>query len=153
GDHLNACARAWRPPRLQLGTQRGDTRDGDLPTRGRWKRSERAQRGFTRRRGAIGECMAHVSELPTLLVDDEPQLLHSASIALRGAGIPDVITVDDSRAVMAVMAEREVGAVVLDLAMPHLPGRVLLDQVATEYPDVPIIVMTATDDVGTAVQC
>jgi len=97
--------------------------------------------------------MAHVSELPVLLVDDDPQLLQSASIVLRSAGISDVITVDDGRAVMAVMAEREVGAVVLDLAMPHVTGHVLLAQLATDYPDVPVVVMTGTDDVETAVQC
>jgi DNA-binding NtrC family response regulator len=97
--------------------------------------------------------MAHVTELPALLVDDEPQLLHSASIVLRSAGLREVITLDDSRAVMAVMAERDVGAVVLDLTMPHMPGQVLLEQLATDYPDVPVIVMTATNDVETAVQC
>jgi len=97
--------------------------------------------------------MAHVTELPTLLVDDEPELLHSAGLALRSAGVPDVITVDDSRAVMALMAEREVAAVVLDLAMPHVTGHVLLDQLTNDHPDVPVIVMTATDDVGTAVRC
>jgi two-component system, NtrC family, nitrogen regulation response regulator GlnG len=97
--------------------------------------------------------MAHVTELPVLLVDDEPPLLHSASIVLRSAGVPEVVTLDDSRAVMAVMAERDVGVVVLDLTMPHVPGHILLEQLATDYPDVPVIVMTATDDVETAVQC
>ena len=97
--------------------------------------------------------MAHVSELPVLLVDDEPQLLRSASVVLRGAGIREVITLDDSRAVMGVMAERDVGAVVLDLTMPHVPGHVVLEQLASDYPDVPVIVITATNDVATAVQC
>jgi len=97
--------------------------------------------------------MAHLTELPVLLVDDEPQLLHSASIMLRGAGVADVIAIDDSRSVMAVMGERDVAAVVLDLTMPHLAGQVLLDRLAADHPDVPVIVMTATDDVDTAVQC
>jgi two-component system nitrogen regulation response regulator GlnG len=97
--------------------------------------------------------MASVTELPTLVVDDEPQLLHSASIVLRSAGVPEVITLADGRAVMAVMAERELGAVVLDLAMPHVPGQKLLEQLVSDYPDVPVIVVTATNDVETAVQC
>jgi len=97
--------------------------------------------------------MAHVTELPTLLIDDESQLLHSASIVLRSAGIPEVITIGDGRVVMSTMAEREVGAVVLDLAMPHVSGQSLLEQLASDYPDVPVIVMTATNDVETAVQC
>ena len=97
--------------------------------------------------------MAHVTELPTLLVDDEPQLLHSAGIVLRSAGVPEVIALDDSRDVMPVMAERDVAAVVLDLTMPHVAGQVLLEQLGADYPDVPVIVMTATNDVETAVQC
>jgi DNA-binding NtrC family response regulator len=97
--------------------------------------------------------MTHVSALPVLLVDDEPAVLHSASIVLRTSGIAHVITVDDSRAVLPLLAEQEVGALVLDLTMPHVSGQALLEQVAGDYPDIPIILMTATNDLETAVQC
>jgi DNA-binding NtrC family response regulator len=97
--------------------------------------------------------MPELTDLPTLLADDEPQLLQGASIALRSAGVAEVITVDDSRAVMPLMAAREIGAVVLDLAMPHIPGQEILEQLTADYPDVPVIMMTATDAVETAVQC
>jgi len=97
--------------------------------------------------------MPHVTELPTLVVDDEPQLLRSASIVLRSAGLSEVIAVADGRMVMSAMAEREVAAVVLDLAMPHVSGQELLEQLVSNHPDVPVIVMTATNDVETAVQC
>ena len=97
--------------------------------------------------------MTHVSALPVLLVDDEPQVLHSASIVLRTSGIAHVITVDDSRAVLPLLAEQEVGVLVLDLTMPHISGQALLEQVAGDYPDIPIILMTATNDLETAVQC
>ena len=88
-----------------------------------------------------------------LLVDDEPQVLHSASVVLRTSGIPHVITVEDSRAVLPLLAEQDVGVMVLDLTMPHLSGHALLEQVAADYPDIPVIVMTATNDLETAVQC
>jgi DNA-binding NtrC family response regulator len=93
------------------------------------------------------------ASLPVLLVDDEPQLLHSVSLVLRGAGIAEVKTLDDSRAVLPLLAERTVGVLVLDLAMPHVSGQVLLEQVAAGYPDLPVILMTATNDLDTAVQC
>jgi two-component system, NtrC family, nitrogen regulation response regulator GlnG len=96
--------------------------------------------------------MPHVSDLPVLLVDDEPQLLRSASIVLRSAGIPHVMTVDDSRNVLPLLAERDVGVLVLDLTMPHVSGQTLLGQVAADYPDVPVILLTATNDLDTAVQ-
>jgi DNA-binding NtrC family response regulator len=97
--------------------------------------------------------MTHVSALPVLLVDDEPQVLHGASIVLRTSGIAHVITVDDSRTVLPLLAEQEVGVLVLDLTMPHISGQALLEQVAGDYPDIPIILMTATNDLETAVQC
>jgi DNA-binding NtrC family response regulator len=97
--------------------------------------------------------MTHVSALPVLLVDDEPQVLHSASIVLRASGIAHVITVDDSRAVLPLLAEQEVGVLVLDLTMPHISGQALLEQVAGDYPDIPVLLMTATNDLETAVQC
>ena len=93
------------------------------------------------------------SPLPILLVDDEPQLLRSASVLLRSSGVKHVVTLDDSRAVMPLLGEQEVGVVVLDLAMPHVTGQELLGQIAAGYPDVPVILMTATNDLDTAVQC
>uniref|UniRef100_UPI001177823E response regulator n=1 Tax=Candidatus Entotheonella palauensis TaxID=93172 RepID=UPI001177823E len=93
------------------------------------------------------------SQLPVLLVDDEPPLLRSASVILRSSGIQQVITLDDSRTVLPWLAEHDAGAVVLDLTMPHISGHVLLEHITADYPDVPILLMTATNDLDTAVQC
>lgn len=93
------------------------------------------------------------SELPVVLVDDEPQLLHSASIVLRTSGIANVTTLDDSRTLLPLLARQPVGVVVLDLSMPHITGQALLEEVAMTYPDIPVILMTATNDLDTAVQC
>jgi two-component system, NtrC family, nitrogen regulation response regulator GlnG len=97
--------------------------------------------------------MAHVSDLPVLLVDDEPELLRSASIVLRASGIQQVATLEDGRAVLPLLGEREVGILVLDLTMPHVSGHALLEHLSADHPDVPVIVMTATSDLETAVQC
>ncbi len=37
--------------------------------------------------------------------------------------------------------------------MPHLAGDVLLEQINTDYPDIPVIILTAIDDLSTAVEC
>ena len=74
--------------------------------------------------------MKDVSNMPVLLVDDDTQVLHSASIVLRSSGLVHVLTVDDSRSVMPLLAERDIGALLLDLTMPHLSGHALLEQVA-----------------------
>ncbi len=94
-----------------------------------------------------------VSQRPVLLVDDEPSLLRSASLLLRSAGITPILTLDDSRLVLPQLADDPIGVVVLDLTMPHLSGLALLEQITAHDPDLPTIVMTATHDLETAVQC
>ncbi|MDZ7621208.1 MAG: response regulator [Candidatus Competibacteraceae bacterium] len=96
--------------------------------------------------------MAYITShrLPVLLVDDEPPLLRSASVLPRASGIADVLTLEDSRAVLPLLAEQSVGVLVLDLTMPHLSGQALLESVAADYPDIPVIVMTATNDLEIA---
>ena len=94
-----------------------------------------------------------VSSLPILLVDDEEPLLRAASVTLRGAGMDNVLTTDDSRTVLSTLAERDIGIVLLDLTMPHLSGYQLLEGIAADYPDIPVMVMTATNDLDTAVRC
>lgn len=94
-----------------------------------------------------------ISDPAILLVDDEPQLLHSASIVLRATGMPEVLTLQDSREVLPMLANREIGVLVLDLSMPHLSGKQVLENVAVDFPEVPVIVMTANNDLETAVHC
>jgi DNA-binding NtrC family response regulator len=74
-------------------------------------------------------------------------------VLLRVAGITPVITLDDSRSVLPLLAERDVAVVVLDLTMPYLSGQSLLELIAADHPEVRVIVLTATNDLATAVQC
>ena len=43
--------------------------------------------------------------------------------------------------------------VILDLFMPHLGGQELIKKVVQEFPHIPVIVMTASDELDTAVTC
>lgn len=90
---------------------------------------------------------------PVLLVDDESPFLLSCGLILRAAGISPVVTVDDSRNVLKVLEERKMAAVVLDLSMPQLPGMKLLPLLRERYPELPVIVMTGTNEVQIAVEC
>ncbi len=91
--------------------------------------------------------------LPVVLVDDEYTVLLSSRLLLEGAGIGEVITLKDSRELMPLLAEREVGLVVLDLFMPYISGTQLLRDVVQTHPELPVIVMTAAQEVETAVDC
>jgi len=90
---------------------------------------------------------------PILLVDDEEEILFTTSIALRSAGFSRVLTESDSRRVMEILSRQEVALVLLDLYMPHLPGYELLKEITANHPQIPVIVVTAANEVEMAVEC
>ncbi len=90
---------------------------------------------------------------PILLVDDEEAWLHSFSLTLRSTGFNNLITCQDSREVMGIIAKQEVSVIVLDLTMPNLSGEELLPQIVEEHPNTPVIIITGLDLVDTAVRC
>jgi DNA-binding NtrC family response regulator len=92
-------------------------------------------------------------ELPVMVVDDEAQALTSFELTLRSASMNHFVCCQDSREVMSVLARQEIEIMLLDLWMPHLSGEELLRQITSDYPDVPVIIVTGADDVETAVKC
>ncbi|MHC1696917.1 MAG: sigma-54-dependent transcriptional regulator [Geobacteraceae bacterium] len=88
-----------------------------------------------------------------LLVDDEHQILLSSESALQLYGIQGVVTLDDSRKVLPVLEAENISVIVLDLYMPYISGSELLTVISLNYPQIPVIVMTAADEVETAVDC
>jgi DNA-binding NtrC family response regulator len=88
-----------------------------------------------------------------MLVDDEAQALDSFELALRSGNVSNFLRCQDSRKVIPLLAEREVEAMLLDLRMPHLSGEELLPRLTSDFPHVPVIVITGADDVETAVKC
>ena len=93
------------------------------------------------------------ASLPVVLVDDENTVLLSSKMILASAGIRGVQTFDDSRNLMPYLESQEAAVVVLDLFMPYLPGTKLLPELVRTYPDMPVIVMTASQEVESAVHC
>ncbi len=90
---------------------------------------------------------------PLLIVDDEPGILLAVDTTLQMAGMNNILTCQDSRKVMGLLAEQPVEVMLLDLTMPHLDGRKLLDMANQEFPDIPVIIVTGAVDVETAVLC
>lgn len=89
-----------------------------------------------------------------LLVDDEPAWLRSLSLNLKKeAGIGNILTCDDSREVMNVLAVEKVSLVLLDLTMPHLSGEELLPMIVKDFPEVPVIVVSGVNQIEIAVRC
>ncbi len=90
---------------------------------------------------------------PVMLVDDEVQALDSFEIALRSASMNQFIRCQDSRDVMPILSSQEIEVMLLDLRMPHVSGEALLPLIITDFPEIPVIIITGADDVETAVKC
>lgn len=90
---------------------------------------------------------------PILLVDDEEHVLISFDTELRDSGFTNLISCRDGQQAKAILAAKPVSVVLLDLWMPNMHGEEVLDHIASEYPDLPVIVVTGLDQVETAVRC
>ncbi len=90
---------------------------------------------------------------PVLIADDEYYILLNLSGILKSNGIDNIVTCQDSREIMGILASQEIDVLLLDLTMPHLSGQDLLPRIREEHPQVPVIVITGTTDVATAVEC
>ncbi len=91
--------------------------------------------------------------LPILMVDDEVQALDSFETVILFAGINNIIRCEDSRDVMPLLSKQEIEVMLLDLSMPHISGEELLSLVTRDFPEVPVIIITGSNDVETAVAC
>ncbi|MBD3419239.1 MAG: response regulator [Chitinivibrionales bacterium] len=92
-------------------------------------------------------------EYKILVVDDDETVLTNSVFALATDGINNVEALSDSRLVMDKLAGYNCGIVLLDLLMPHIKGFDLLPQIHEAYPDTQVIVLTALNEVDTAVAC
>jgi nitrogen regulation protein NR(I) len=90
--------------------------------------------------------VAHV-----LIVDDELNIRRVLAALLRREG-HEVSTAGDGEQALAVLQRAPVHVVVTDLVMPRMGGMDLLKRVSVEFPDIPVIVITAHGSVDSAVQ-
>jgi DNA-binding NtrC family response regulator len=93
-----------------------------------------------------------VQKSPVLVVDDDEGLLLSIKATLISSGLPEPTLVSDSRRVMELLRSHRFPLVLLDLMMPHLGGMEVLRRVKEEFPEVDCVIVSAIDDVATAVQ-
>jgi DNA-binding NtrC family response regulator len=92
--------------------------------------------------------------MPTILiVDDEEVVLNGVRRTLRASGFDEVLMCADSRNVEPLLEGEPIALILLDLMMPHIGGRELLERIASSHPEIPVIVVTAEQDVRIAVDC
>jgi DNA-binding NtrC family response regulator len=89
---------------------------------------------------------------PVLVVDDDTGLLLSIRAAMASHGMPEPAVLSDSRNVIDVLRKRHFPIVLIDLMMPYVTGLEVLEQIKKYFPDIACIIVTAVDDISTAVK-
>jgi DNA-binding NtrC family response regulator len=89
---------------------------------------------------------------PIIVVDDDVGVLFSIEAAITSSGLSQPAIVSDSRRVMELVRKHRYQLVLLDLIMPHISGMDILRQLKDEFPEIECVVVTAVDEIHSAVQ-
>ena len=87
-----------------------------------------------------------------LLVDDEIAYLELLKSILQQEGYSNVITESNPLNVKSLLKTQKIDLILLDIYMPQLNGLQLLEQITPEYPNIPVIIVTAVDDKDIALE-
>ena len=89
-----------------------------------------------------------------IIVDDDPDFLESIQRGLTISGFKNTSAYLDSlEAADLIEKGKDVDIALIDITMPGMSGVELLDLIKTTQPHIECIVLTAVDDVRTAVKC
>src|SRR5215468_5072070 len=85
-----------------------------------------------------------------LVADDEPNLRRVLTAILQREGYEVVLATDGEEAL--ALLDPTIAAVITDLRMPRRDGMDVLRQTVADYPDIPVIIITAHGSVDSAVE-
>jgi len=92
-------------------------------------------------------------QFPILIVDDEEHFLDSMKVTLNSNGITHVEVCKDCLEVLPRLKEKEFSLILLDIMMPVIRGDELLPKILEEYPEIPIVMLTAVEDSAKMIEC
>ncbi len=87
-----------------------------------------------------------------LIVDDEPSVRFTLEEVLTERGHVVVAAVDGENALTLIHSDEPPDVVITDLAMPKLDGLGLLSRLKAQYPDLPVVMLTARGSERAAVE-
>jgi two-component system phosphate regulon sensor histidine kinase PhoR len=87
-----------------------------------------------------------------LVADDEKAIRDGCHRVLTGQGY-EVLAAENGQAALDTLAKEAIDILLLDLKMPIMGGEEVLEIVRTNYPDIPVIIITGHGTVDTAVEC
>ncbi len=85
-----------------------------------------------------------------LIADDQTAVREELAYAMKFEGYRTA-EAPDGEAALAILAEGDVGAVLLDIKMPGLDGLQVLQRIREQWPGLPVIMITGHGDIETAV--
>jgi len=91
-------------------------------------------------------------KLKVLVVDDEKVVREGCRRVLSGKDY-EVLTAENGYSALEQLSEDTVDLILLDLKMPGMSGEEVLETVHTNYPEIPVIIITGHGTVDTAVEC
>ncbi|MCK4796654.1 MAG: response regulator, partial [Spirochaetes bacterium] len=90
---------------------------------------------------------------PILIVDDEEEFLSSICFLLKTEGITNLVQCKDSREVLSYLSQQKFSIILLDLGMPYISGWDLLPILIRDFPEIPVVIVTAEDGIENTVGC
>ncbi len=89
---------------------------------------------------------------PILIVDDEPSYLELLKGLLHQEGYTNVLTEQNPLNVLPLLQRTDIDLILLDVYMPQMNGLDLLEKVYSEYPSLPVVIVTAVSEVQIALK-
>ncbi len=85
-----------------------------------------------------------------MIVDDEERIRRILSMQLEKSGY-NVIPISDGQEALSLIGQVDIDVIITDIRMPGVTGDQILRYVKTNYPAIPVIMLTGVVDVETAV--
>ena len=87
-----------------------------------------------------------------LVVDDETSYLELIKGLLEDEGYPQVVTENNPLNVLSLIEKEDIDLILLDIYMPQMNGLNLLGKIYAQHPTIPVIVVTAVNEVQIALK-
>src|SRR5690349_14118684 len=86
-----------------------------------------------------------------LIIDDDSAIRDMLAYYLRSRGF-NALTASEGRSGIEICRNSKPGAVLCDLRMPGMDGLAVLAELTRDFPELPVLVVSGTGDLGDAIQ-
>ena len=88
-----------------------------------------------------------------LMIDDQVDVLDSCSAVLLSLGFNNFIPCDSPEKAFNILKEKDISIILLDLIIPKYSKDDVLDYLLSNYPEIPVVVISGVNEVYSAIRC